>query len=248
SKSYTGTSQFGNSELDFINSVPLIPRPRLFLKDPKGGGSISWCRPPRYQDFRITPKGKYLTSTAQVCPAKPRKGAYATEALESYYVLKEPSINSCLILKKRAIREDNSRCCHKNGRRRVKIIENKSMDVLQEKDKAEMGMHKTDLRDGIKHVEDNSSKVKRMKNALDQIRTLDIVLSQVVQEPAEGETLCCACNSWLKKVLYEEGKPKKLTRIKRAEMEELSKIGDREEIRVKSNKNEVIWKFADIGT
>ncbi|RIB28373.1 hypothetical protein C2G38_2028615 [Gigaspora rosea] len=173
------------------------------------------------------------------------------------------------------------------------------MDVLQEKDKAEMGMHKTDLRDGIKvevlvvcknssemdiaigieldelnrqeerkteneptrpeaeisdsnaldksdcemivrnndgsldeksingsegplegetlcktpakdgrkelqflkHVEDNSSKVKRMKNALDQIRTLDIVLSQVVQEPAEGETLCCACNSWLKKVV-----------------------------------------------
>ncbi|CAG8688451.1 6987_t:CDS:2, partial [Gigaspora rosea] len=43
------------------------------------------------------------------------------------------------------------------------------------------------------------------------------------------------------------GKPKKLTEVKHAEIEELSKVGDREGIGVESNENEVIQKSADIG-
>ncbi|CAG8639671.1 5909_t:CDS:2, partial [Gigaspora rosea] len=57
----------------------------------------------------------------------------------------------------------------------------------------------------------------------------DVVLSQVVQGPAEGETLRCACGSWLKKV---------------EEFQNSSKVGDREGIGVE---NEVIWKSSDIG-
>ncbi|CAG8635340.1 25859_t:CDS:2, partial [Gigaspora margarita] len=62
---------------------------------------------------------------------------------EGYLGVDLPALKRC------ASREDNSRCCYKNGRMRVKIIENKSMEVQQEKDKAEIETHKSDFRDSI---------------------------------------------------------------------------------------------------
>ncbi|RIB11229.1 hypothetical protein C2G38_2203955 [Gigaspora rosea] len=66
-------------------------------------------------------------------------------------------------------------------------------------------------------------------NSCERWKKRDVVLSQVVQGPAEGETLRCACGSWLKKV---------------EEFQNSSKVGDREGIGVE---NEVIWKSSDIG-
>ncbi|CAG8639657.1 5908_t:CDS:2, partial [Gigaspora rosea] len=70
---------------------------------------------------------------------------------------------------------------------------------------------------------------KAIAEHVDKEIIFDVVLSQVVQGPAEGETLRCACGSWLKKV---------------EEFQNSSKVGDREGIGVE---NEVIWKSSDIG-
>ncbi|CAG8495336.1 1663_t:CDS:2 [Gigaspora rosea] len=47
---------------------------------------------------------------------------------------------------------------------------------------------------------DHIKKIEKKKNAPDQIWTLDVVPSQVVQGPVEGAILHCACESWLKNV------------------------------------------------
>ncbi|CAG8470460.1 2595_t:CDS:2 [Gigaspora rosea] len=139
-------------------SLPYVPQ-RPFLKDPEEG----------------------------VRPAKPQKGAYAIEALESYYVPKELSINTEL-----------------------------DFEELPSKNEEEIVYLPP-------YIQVTPSVRKRES-------TLSI--PPVVKSAPK---------------LHEEGKPKKLPRVKRAEMEESSKVGDREGIRVESNENEVIWKFADIG-